>query len=204
MQPPPCRGEYPKTVQRSLQRASGKQRTQALAPNALRTQALAPKVQRTAEHARRCRRTCNFFTRPRDTRSITASAQRHVVLEITYTPTGAVASRWHANATQRNMRRTRPHGEYCAKMEQRDGSACCRRRLQPGDDRWAKNRTSALMSSSARWNSARNSARDSSLPSERRESDTGLPVRRSVNLKNNGRGGIVGRGGIARSIGIKR
>ena len=80
----------------------------------------------TAQHARRCSRTCTFFTRPRITRSITTSDQLHDMRAMCISA-GAVASRWHANATQRSMRRTRPHGEHSAKTQPRGGSAGCRR-----------------------------------------------------------------------------
>jgi hypothetical protein len=73
-------------------------------------------AQRTAQHARRCSRTCTFFARPRVTRSITTSAQRPVVLEITYIPEGAVASRRHAVATQLHMTCTGTHGENCVSL----------------------------------------------------------------------------------------
>ena len=107
-----CAATHLKTSNRFLQHASKTQRTQALARQA----------QRTAQHARRCSRTCTLFTRPLVTRSITNSAQ---LLE-KRTSSGAVASRWHANATQRNMTRTRPHGEHSATAQPRGGSPCCR------------------------------------------------------------------------------
>ena len=88
--------------------------------------ALARQAQRTAQHARRCSRTCTFFTRPRVTRSITISAQPHDMCAMCVSA-GAVASRWHANATQGSMRRTRPHGEHSSTTQPRGGSACCRR-----------------------------------------------------------------------------
>ena len=95
MQPLRCAATHLKTSNRFLQHASNTQRTQALARQA----------QRTAQHARRCSRTCTFFTRPRVTRSITTSAQLHDMWAMCVSA-GAVASRWHAIATQRNMRRT--------------------------------------------------------------------------------------------------
>ena len=118
MQPLRCAATHLKTSNRFLQHASNTQRTQALARQA----------QRTAQHARRCSSTCTFFTRPRVTRSITISAQLHDMWAMCVSA-GAVASRWHANATQGSMMRTRPHpsGEYSAKMEPRGGSAGCRR-----------------------------------------------------------------------------
>ena len=116
MQPLRCAATNLKNSNRFLQHASNTQRTQALAPQA----------QRTAQHARRCSRTCTFFTRPRVTRSITTSAQLHI-MKVMCTSAGAVASRWHANATQGSMRRTRPHGEHSATTQPMGGSACCRR-----------------------------------------------------------------------------
>ena len=95
-----------KTSHRFLQHASTTQRTQALARQA----------QRTAQHARRCSRTCTFFTRTCVTRSIIHAAQRPVVLYITCTPAGAVASRRHAVATQLHMTRTSSHGENSISM----------------------------------------------------------------------------------------
>ena len=71
-----------KTSHRFLQHASNTQRTQALARQA----------QHTAQHARRCSRTCTFFTRPRVTRSITTSAQIHLLLNMCISA-GAVTSR---------------------------------------------------------------------------------------------------------------
>ena len=164
MQPLRCAATHLKTSQRFLQHASNNQRTQAAA-------------QRTAQHARRCSRTCTLLTRPRATRSITTSAQLHVLYAMCISA-GAVASRWHANATQRNMRRIRTHGRYSAKMGPRGGSAGCQGCLQRGD-RGEKNRASALMSSSGRLICARSCAGDSRLPSATRASDTCLPVRRS-------------------------
>ncbi len=154
-----------KTAQRFLQHASNKQRTQALARQA----------QCTAQHARRCSRTCTFFTLPRVTRSITNSAQLHDI-KVMCVLAGAVASRWHANATQGSMRRTRPHGEHSETTQLRGGSACCRRCLQSGD-RSVKNRASAMMSLSGRMICARSCAGDCSLPSATRASDTRLPMR---------------------------
>ena len=116
MQPLRCAATHLKTSHRFLQHASNTQRTQALARQA----------QRTAQHARRCSSTCTFFTRPRVTRSITISAQLHDMCAMCVSA-GAVASRWHANATQGSMRRTRPHGEHSATTQPRGGSACCRR-----------------------------------------------------------------------------
>ena len=116
MQPLRCAATHLKTSNRFLQHASNTQRTQALARQA----------QRTAQHARRCSSTCTFFTRPRVTRSITISAQLHDMWAMCISA-GAVASRWHANATQGSMRRTRPHGEHSATTQPRGGSACCRR-----------------------------------------------------------------------------
>ena len=106
MQPLRCAATHLKTSHRFLQHASNTQRTQALARQA----------QRTAQHARRCSRTCTFFTRPRVTRSIIHAAQRPVVLYITCTPAGAVASRRHAVATQPHMTRTGTHGENSVSM----------------------------------------------------------------------------------------
>lgn len=116
MQPLRCAATHLKTSNRFLQHASNTQRTQALARQA----------QRTAQHARRCSSTCTFFTRPRVTRSITISAQLHDMCAMCVSA-GAVASRWHANATQGSMRRTRPHGEHSATTQPRGSSACCRR-----------------------------------------------------------------------------
>ena len=116
MQPLRCAATHLKTSHRFLQHASNTQRTQALARQA----------QRTAQHARRCSRTCTFFTRPRVTRSITISAQLHDMCAMCVSA-GAVTSRWHANATQGSMRRTRPHGEHSATTQPRGGSAGCRR-----------------------------------------------------------------------------
>jgi hypothetical protein len=140
-----CASTDLKTSQHLLQHAS----------NTPCTQAAAQQEQRTAQHARRCIRTLTkLLTRPRVTRSITNSAQLQV------------ASRWHANATHRNMRRTRPHGEQEAKMEPSGGSACCR----GGDAR-------ILMNSSGRLIGARSCAGGCSLPSTTRASDKRLPVR---------------------------
>jgi predicted deacylase len=111
-----CAATHLKTSNLYLQHASNTQCTQALARQA----------QRTAQHARSCSSTCTFFTRPRVARSITISAQLHDMWAMCISA-GAVASRWHANATQGSMRRTRPHGEHSAKLEPRGGSACCRR-----------------------------------------------------------------------------
>ncbi len=116
MQPLRCAATHLKISQRFLQHASNTQRTQALARQA----------QRTAQHARRCSRTCTFFTRPHVTRSITTSAQLHDI-KVMCISAGAVASCWHANATQGSMRRTCPHGRYSGEMEARGCSACCRR-----------------------------------------------------------------------------
>ena len=116
MQPLRCAATHLKTSNRFLQHASNTQRTQALARQA----------QRTAQHARRCSSTCTFFTRPRVTRSITISAQLHDMWAMCISA-GAVTSRWHANATQQSMRRTRPHGEHSATTQPRGGSAGCRR-----------------------------------------------------------------------------
>ncbi len=118
MQPLRCAATHLKTSNCFLQRASNTQRTQALARQA----------QRTAQHARRCSRTCTFLTtRPRVTRSITISAQLHDMWAMCISA-GAVTSRWHANAAQGNMRRTRPHGKtHSATTGPRGGSACCRR-----------------------------------------------------------------------------
>ena len=109
-----------KIVQRFLQHASNTQRTQALARREKKTQ-------RTAHHARRCSRTCTLLTRPRVTRSIIISAQLHDMWAMCISA-GAVASLWHANATQGSMRRTRPNGEHSATTEPRGSSACCRQR----------------------------------------------------------------------------
>ncbi len=120
MQPLRCGATDLKTSQRLLQHASNTQRTQALARQA----------QRTAQHARRCSHTCSikctFLTQTRVTRSITASAQLHLLLNSCILA-GAVTSRWHANATQRSIRRTRPQGEHSATTQPRGGSAFCRR-----------------------------------------------------------------------------
>jgi hypothetical protein len=132
-----------------------------------------------AQHARRCSRTCTLLTRPRVTRSIIQTAQPHIMYAMCILAV-AQASRWHANATQRNMRRIRTHGRYSAKMEPRGGSACCQGCLQRGD-RCEKKRASAFMSSSGRMIFARSCGGDSRLPSATRASDTRLPVRRSVN-----------------------
>ena len=114
MQPLQCAATHLKTSNRFLHHASNTQRTQALARQA----------QRKEQHARCCRRTCTFFTRPRVTRSIAISAQLHDMWAMCISA-GAVTSRWHVNATQQSMRRTRPHGEHSAKMEARgsDGAA---------------------------------------------------------------------------------
>ena len=106
-------------------------------------------AQRTAQHARRCSSTCTFFARPRVTRSIIHAAQRPVVLYITCTPAGAVASRRHAVATQPHMTRTGTHGENCVSMWPRGGGGSSRCRLMPGDCR-AKNHAAACMSWSGR------------------------------------------------------
>ncbi len=111
-----CAATHLKTSHRFLEHAS----------NAQRRQPLARQAQRTAQHARRCSRTCTLLTRPRVTRSITTSAQLHDMWTMCISA-GAVASRWHANATQGSMRRTCPHGEHSATMQPRGGSACCRR-----------------------------------------------------------------------------
>ena len=134
----------------------------------------------TAQHTRRCSRTCTLFTRPRVTRSITTSAQLHILsLYIMCISAGAVASRWHANATQRSMRRTRPHARYVTKMETSGGSAACPRCLQRGNRR-TNNRASALMSSSWRMICARSCTGDSRLPAATRDIDTRVLMRRSV------------------------
>jgi hypothetical protein len=139
--------------------------------------------------------TCTLLMRPRVTRSITTSAQPRDV-NAKCTLAGAVASRWHAIATQGNMRRTRIHVRYSAKMEPRSGSAAWRRCLQRGD-RCAKKCASEMMSSSGRKICARSCAGDSSLPSATRASDSGLPARSSVNeremvdLEEEGDRGIV-------------
>jgi hypothetical protein len=161
-----------KPIHRFLQHASNTQRTQALARHA----------QRTAQHARRCSRTCTFFTRPRVTRSIIHAVQRPVVLYITCTPAGAVASRRHAVATQPHMTRTGTGAEYSANMNARvrGGGASSRRRLQPGN-RCAKIRALALMSSRGLLICARICAGDRSLPLTTRSSNTRLQVRQSVN-----------------------
>ena len=118
MQPLRCAATDLKISQRFLQHASNPQRTQALARKSA------------AQHARRCSRSapaaCTLLTRPRVTRSITTSAQLHLLLSMCILA-GAVTSRWHANATQRSMRRTRPHGEHSATTQPRGGSAFCRR-----------------------------------------------------------------------------
>ena len=139
MQPLPCAATHLKTSQHLLQHASNTQWRQALAGQ----------VQRTAQHARRCRHTCTFLTRPRVTRSMIHAAQRPVVLYITCTPAGAVASRWHAVATQPHMTRTGTHGENCVSMWPRGGGGSSRCRFMPGDCR-AKNHAAACMSSSGR------------------------------------------------------
>ena len=95
MQPLRCAATDLKTSHRFLQHASNTQRTQALARQA----------QRTAQHARRCSRTCTLFTRPRVTRSIIQTAQPHILYAMCILA-GAVASHWHAVATQPNMTRT--------------------------------------------------------------------------------------------------
>jgi hypothetical protein len=171
MQPLQCAATHLKTSPRLLQHASNTQRTQALAQQA----------QRTAQHARRCSRTCTFFTRPRVKRSITTSAQLHVMFAMCISA-GAVASRWHANATPQSMRRTGTKGGYSAKKKPkpRGCSASCRRCFQRGD-RCEKNHATAFMISSRRLVCARSSASDSSLPSATRASDTRLPVRRLGN-----------------------
>jgi hypothetical protein len=116
MQPLRCAATDLKTSRRFLQHAS----------NTKSTKALAGQAQRTAQHARRCSRTCTFFTRPRVTRSITNSAQLHDMWAMCVSA-GAVASRWHANATLGSMRRTRPHGKHSAATQPGGSSACCRR-----------------------------------------------------------------------------
>jgi hypothetical protein len=117
MQPLRCAATHLKTSHRFLQHASNTQRNQALARQA----------QRMAQHTRCCSSTCTFFTRPRVTRSITISAQLHDMWAMCVSA-GAVASRWHANATpQGSMRRNRPHGEHSATTQPRGGGACCRR-----------------------------------------------------------------------------
>ncbi len=132
MQPLRWAATHLKTSQRFLQHASNTQRRQALARQA----------QRTAQHARRCSRTCTLLTRPRVTRSITTSAQLHDMRAMCMSA-GAEASRWHANATQGSLTRTRPlsHGEHSATTQPRCGSACRRHRR-------AKNHLWRLMSSS--------------------------------------------------------
>ncbi len=161
MLPLQCGATYLKTSQRLLQHGSNTQRTQALAR----------RKQRTAQHARRCSRTCTFFTRPRVTRCITNPAQPHVLSDMCISA-GAVASRWHANATQRKMRSTRPKTRYSTKMEPRGGSAACRR-----CNRCAKNRDSVLISWSGRTICARSSSGSCSLPSATRAMDAIVPMR---------------------------
>ncbi len=136
------------------------------------------------QHAHRYSCTCTLFTRPRVTRSMIHPAQLHVLYAMCISA-GAVASRWHAVATQRNMRRIRTHGGYSAKMEARGGSAACRRCLLESD-RCAKTCASALMSGSGRMICARSCAVDSSLPSATRATDAHLPVRRLVNERGMG------------------
>ena len=133
-------------------------------------------TQRTAQHARRCSRTCTFFTRPRVTRSITIAAQLHDMWAMCVSA-GAVTSRWHANATQGSMRRTRQHGEHSATTQPRGDSACCRR--------WcAKNHFWCLMSLSTRMICARSSLGDGSLPPTGSMTiATRVPVRQSGNAR---------------------
>jgi hypothetical protein len=115
MQPPQCAATDLKTSTRFLQHASITQHTQALARQA----------QRTAQHAAAAAAPA-LFTRPRVTRSITTSAQPRVLCAICISA-GAVASSWHAVATQRNKMSTRTHGEHSATTDPGGGSACCRR-----------------------------------------------------------------------------
>jgi hypothetical protein len=117
MQPLRCAATDLKTSQCLLQQAS----------NTNRTQALARQAQRTEQPARRCGCTCTFFTRHRVTRSITTLAQPQDI-EFVCMFAGAVASRRHANATQRNMRRNRPDGKHSATTKPMGGNACCWRR----------------------------------------------------------------------------
>ena len=126
MQPLRCAATHLKTSNRFLQHASNTQRTQALARQAQRTAQHARRCSSTCTFLFRCSSTCTFFTRPRVTRSITISAQLHDMWAMCISA-GAVASRWHANATQGSMRRTRPHGEHSATTQPRGGSAGCRR-----------------------------------------------------------------------------
>jgi hypothetical protein len=93
---------------------------------------------------------------------------------------GAVASSWHANATQGSMRSTRPHGEHSATTQLRGGSACCRRRC-------AKNHIWNMKNWSGRVIGSRSSSGDSSLPpSGSMTINTRLRVRRLGNA----RGGV--------------
>ena len=128
MQPLRCAATHLKTSKQLLQHASNTQRTQALTRQA----------QRTAQHARRCSRTCTLLTQLRVTRSITNSAQLHVLLAMCVWA-GAVDSRLHAIATQRKIERTGTNQQLIcieeekgqllmppAKMEAaKGGSACC-------------------------------------------------------------------------------
>jgi hypothetical protein len=114
IQPLRCAATQLKTIHCFLQHESNTQRTQALARQA----------QRTAQKARRCSPTCTFFTRLHVKRSITTSAQLHD-MKLMCISAGAVASRWHTNATHESMKRTRPHGEHSATTKPRGSSTCC-------------------------------------------------------------------------------
>jgi hypothetical protein len=78
--------------------------------------------------ARRCGCTCNLLVRPRDTRSITQPARRHVTLSLTSTLPGAEASRRHTVATLPNMARAGTRAGQPSRTQSRGGSGCCRRR----------------------------------------------------------------------------
>jgi hypothetical protein len=129
MQPLRCAATHLKTSQCLLQHVSNTQRTQAL--------------------ARQAHRTWTLLTRPHVTRSIINAAQRPVVLYITCTPAGAVASRRHAVATHPDMTRTGAHGEHTVSMWPRGGGGSSPYHFMPGDCR-AKNHAAAFMSSIGR------------------------------------------------------
>jgi hypothetical protein len=114
MQTLQCAPTHLKTSHRLLHHASNTQRRQALARQAHRKPQHAP----LQPH--------RFFKRPRVTRSIATSAQLHDMRAMRM-PAGAVVSRWHANAAQGSMKRTRPLKEYSTTKQPKGGSTSCRR-----------------------------------------------------------------------------
>ena len=167
-----CAATHHKSSHRFLQHASNSQRTHALA----RTE------ERASHHTSRCSSTCTVFTRPCITRPIIHLNQRPIVLPITCTPAGAVASRRHAIAIQPHMTRTVSHGENSASMWPRGGGDSSRSRFMPCDDH-AQYHAAACISLSRRMICARRRAGICSCPSVARASDTRLPVRRSGNVR---------------------